>query len=367
MNGKNNGRTWIIALAVTLATVLAALGAANLIHRMTAFGMGDYTALPVSNVKYIETVGDSVVVYDGSMLNRYSSRGESLWKDDGVLVGANYTVDTNKYGIVLWKGNSFSVMRLSDHQNMYSNNLEGDIISAQLGSKYLAVLYGEDDNCKARITDMDGRVQDEISFESQVVVDYGFFSDGSLFWVMAMDTSGTVPTCTVTTYRLSRRSMLGSITDGEQVIYHAQFESDSICLVGEEYIKRYDEIGNEKTDERMLVYGWYLMNSDEAAADSMMVFVPEVQATNTPLVSDVRLIRGSEDNIIRMPFAAHSLFAKGDTLYGFSNAAVMVGHLTNDTVTSYQLPVPATDVAGVTDDEVAVIYSNNMYYLVALK
>ena len=58
---------------------------------------------------------------------------------------------------------------------------------------------------------MDGRVQDEITFESQVVVDYGFFSDGSLFWVMAMDTSGTVPTCTVTTYRRSRRSMLGSI------------------------------------------------------------------------------------------------------------------------------------------------------------
>lgn len=367
MNGNNHGRTWIIALAVTLVSVLAALGAAKLIHNLTAFGMGSYTALPVSNVRYIETVDDSVVVYDGSTLQRFSSRGESLWGDEGVLVGANYTVDTNDYGIVMWKGNSFSVMRLSDHQNVSSNNLEGDIISAKLGSKYLAVLYGEDDNCKARITDMDGRVQDEIAFESQVVVDYGFFSDGTLFWVMAMDTSGTVPTCTVTTYRLSRRSMLGSIADGEQVIYHAQFESDNICLVGEEYIKHYDEIGNEKVEERTLVYGWYLMDVADAAVNPMMVFVPETQATNSPLVSDVRLISGNVDNIIRMPFAAHSLYANGSTLYGFSDSAVMVGSLHSDVVEAYQLPVPAVDVAGVTDDGVAVIYSNNMYYLVALK
>ena len=98
-----------------------------------------------------------------------------------------------------------------------------------------------------------------------------------------------------------------------------------------------------------------------------MVFVPETQATNSPLVSDVRLISGSVDNIIRMPFAAHSLYANGSTLYGFSDSAVMVGSLASDEVKAYQLPVTASDVAGVTDDGVAVIYSNNMYYLVALK
>ena len=364
MNGKHRGKPWIIALAVTLCAVLAAYGVASLIHNMTAFKLGDYTALPISNVEYIESVGDSVVVYDGSTINRYSSHGEEMW-GDGVLVGANYTVDTNEHGIVLWKGNSFSVLRLSDHQNLYSNNLESDIISAKLGSKYLAVLYGEDDNCTARICDMDGRVQDEIVFESQVVVDYGFFSDGSLFWAMAMDTTGTVPTCTVTTYRLSRRSMLGSISDAEQVIYHAQFESDNICLVGEDYIKRYDEVGNEQKDARTLVYGWYLMEVADGA-NPMMVFVPDTQATNTPSISDVRMICGSQDRMIRMPFAAQSLFAKGKTLYGFSDAYVMIGSLDKADVSAYQLPVRVDDVAGVTDDRVAVIYSNNVYYLVAL-
>lgn len=365
MNKRLNGSPWIVTLAVTLAAVLVAYGVASLIHNMTAFSMGDFSVMPVSNVEYIETVGDSVVVYDGSTINRYSSHGDEMW-DGGVLVGANYTVDTNSHGIVLWKGNSFSVLRLSDHQNLYSNNLDSDIISAKLGSKYLAVLYGEDDNCKARICDMDGRVQDEITFESQVVVDYGFFSDGSLFWVMAMDTSGTVPTCTVTTYRLSRRSMLGSIADGEQVVYHAQFENDNICLVGEEYIKRYDEVGNEQPDRRTLVYGWYLMDVADSSASPMMVFVPDTQATNTPTISDVRLISGATDNIVRMPFACRRLFAKGERLYGFSDTYVMTGSLHSDAVKAYQLPITVEDVIGITDDHVAVIYSNNMYYLVAL-
>lgn len=365
MNGKSNGNAWIVALAVTLCAVLAAYGVASLIHSRNAFDLGNYTALPVSNVEYIETVGDSVVVYDGSTINRYSSHGEAMW-GEGVLVGANYTVNTNEHGIVLYKGNSFSVLRLSDHQNLYSNNLESDIISAKLGSRYLAVLYGEDDNCIARICDMDGRVQDEITFESQVVVDYGFFSDGSLFWVMAMDTSGTVPTCTVTTYRLSRRSMLGSISDAEQVIYHAQFEDDNICLVGEDYIKHYDDVGNEKSDARTLVYGWYLMDVAESSGSAMMVFVPESQATNTPSISDVRLVSGAADNIVRMPFAAKILLAKGNILYGFSDTYVMIGSLSADRVKAYQLPVSVDEVAGVTDDQVAVIYSNNVYYLVAL-
>lgn len=365
MNGKNYGRTWIVALAVTLCAVLLSYGAASLIHNLTDFHMGDFSVLPVTNVESIETIGDSVVVYDGSTLNRFSSHGDPMW-DDGVIIGPNCTVDVNDHGVVMWKDNSFTVLRLSDHQNLYSNNLDADIISAKLGSKYLAVLYGNDDNCKARICDMDGRVQDEITFESQVVVDYGFFSDGALFWVMAMDTSGTVPTCTITTYRLSRRSMLGSIADGEQVIYHAQFESDNICVVGDEYIKRYDDVGNEKTAERTLVYGWYLMDVDDRMSAPMMVFVPETQATNTPSISDVRLISGDIDNIIRMPFAAGSLFAKGEALYGFSESNVMVGNLHSKEVRAYQLPMTAEDVAGVTDDNVAVIYSNNMYYLVAL-
>ena len=365
MNERNTGRTWIVTLAVTLAAVLAAFGIARLIHSFNSFRMGDFTTLPVSNVEYVQTVDESVVVYDGSTLNRFSSRGDSMW-GDGVIIGQNYSVNANDHGVVLWKGNSFSVLRLSDHQNMYSNNLDADIVSARLGSKYLAVLYGEDDNCKARICDMDGRVQDEISFESQVIVDFGFFSDGSLLWVMSMDTTGTVPTCTVTTYRLSRKSMMGSISDGEQVIYHAQFEADNICLVGEEYIKRYDEVGNEMSDKRTLVYGWFLMDVSDGEKP-MMVFVPDTQASNTPTISDVRLISGTQDQILRMPFPAHSVFAKGSTLYGFSGSNVMIGSIDSEVMTAYQLPMSVSDVAGVTDDNVAVIDSNNTYYLVALQ
>lgn len=365
MNRNNGKASWIVALAITLVAVLAAFGIARLAHGMTSSRVGSFTALPLNNVSYIETVGDSLVVYDGSALSRYDSRGGNMW-GESMPIGANYAVDANSHGIVLWKGNSFSVLGLSNHNNLYSGNVESDIISAKLGSRYLAVLYGADDNSIARITDVDGRVYDEIEFESQVVLDYGFFSDGSLFWAMSVDTSGTVPTCTVTTYRPSRKSMSGSISDGEQVVYHAQFEKDNICLVGEDYIKRYDYTGSEATELRTLVYGWYLMDMADSADDPLMVFAPTTQASGTPSVSDVRLIDGGTDVIVRMPFACRSLVVKGRRLYGFSDAYVMVVGAGETRARAYAMPMSVDSVVGVTDDHVAAVCSNGLYYLVTL-
>lgn len=365
MNRKNGRNSWIVALAITLAAVLAASGIALLAHNLTASHAGDFTPLPLSSVSYIETVGNSVVVYDGSALSRYSSKGGDMWGET-MPIGANYSMEANAYGIVLWKSNSFSVLGLANHDNLYSGNVESNILSARLGSRYLAVLYGEDDDSIARITDVDGHVYDEIEFESQVVLDYGFFSDGSLFWAMSVDTSGTVPTCTVTTYRPSRKSMSGSISDAEQVIYHAQFESDNICLVGEDYIKRYDYTGSENESLRTLVYGWYLMGTASGTKDPLMVFAPTTQVTNTPSVSDVRLINGSMDTLIRMPFACRSLILKGSRLYGFSDSYVMMVDEGETQAAAYALPMTIDAVAGVTDDHVAVVSSNGIYYLVTL-
>ncbi len=365
MNRKNGKASWIVALAITLAAVLAAFGAARLARNLTASRVGAYAVLPLNNVSHVQTVGNSVIVYDGSSLSRYSSGGGDLWGET-LPIGANYSVDANSHGVVVWKGSSFSVYGLSNHDNLYSGNVEGDIISARLGSHYLAVLYGADDNSVVRITDVDGRLYDEIEFETQVVLDYGFFSDGSLFWAMSADTSGTVPTCSVTTYRPSRKSMSGSISDNEQVMYHAQFERDNICLVGEDYVKRYDYTGSEKTDQRTLVYGWYLMDTADTTDNPLMVFAPTGQASNTPSVSDVRLIDGDTDTIVRMPFACRSLAVKGNRLYGFSDSYMMVVTAGEPRAKAYALPMTVDSVVGVTDDHVAVVCSNGMYYLVTL-
>ena len=112
--------------------------------------------------------------------------------------------------------------------------------------------------------------------------------------------------------------------------------------------------------------GWFLMDVSDGEKP-MMVFVPDTHASNTPTISDVRLISGTQDQILRMPFPAHSVFAKGSTLYGFSGSNVMIGSIDSEVLTAYQLPMSVSDVAGVTDDNVAVIDSNNTYYLVALQ
>lgn len=41
-------------------------------------------------------------------------------------------------------------------------------------------------------------------------------------------------------------------------------------------------------------------------------------------ISDVKLIQGSTERLLRMPFPCDAIFCRAGTLYGFSDSAVMI-------------------------------------------
>ena len=65
-------------------------------------------------------------------------------------------------------------------------------------------------------------------------------------------------------------------------------------------------------------YGWYMDAVDKRSDDPLMLFVPNQQVEGTIAISDVRMIRGASEYIVRLPVVCSVLQADGNTMYGFS-------------------------------------------------
>ena len=212
-----------------------------------------------------------------------------------------------------------------------------------------------------------GRRVNSITLTNQTVIEYGFFSNGTLLWVMSLDTSGTVPSCTVNTYRPGKE-MVGSIHDNEQMVYGVVFQSSYFCCAGDTFLKIYDYTGKENKARRRKVYGWYMAALDESVLDDpLMAFVPNAQFDADEGMQDVRLIRANLDQQVRMPYGCQSLIARNDRVYGFSTAGyVSIATQGSQNVIAYALPLTFDKVYGVTADNMAVLGNGNIVYILNL-
>ena len=125
-----------------------------------------------------------------------------------------------------------------------------------------SMLGTDETSAQLLIYELTGRQIDQVDLAGQIVMDFGFFSNGALLWVMTMDTSGSVPMSIITTYQPGRQT-LGSVREIEEVVYRTLFQASQLRAVGTTYIKTYDYAGSEITSERKLVYGWYMEAVEE--------------------------------------------------------------------------------------------------------
>ena len=366
MDTRRPGKTpWLIA--VFIAAIICALSVlgAFLVRQVTAEDVyGEYTAVTLTGNNGVQVSGDGFVYYNGSTLASVSSTGETLWT---YMVGANASFHAGDAGVAAWSGRTLTVIDRENADTIYSNpTMEAEVLSARTGEVFTAVLLAPEHDSTVVLIENGGREVDRIAFADQTVLDYGFFSAGELFWVMTLDTSGTVPTTAISIYRPGRM-IVGSITDAQQMMYQVMFQSSQVVCAGTTYLKVFDYTGQEIADKRVLTYGWYLAAVEQSSDDPMMAFVPDAQYGAGSEMRDVRMLRSNLDQIVRMPYPCKALVAKGDRVYGFSDSGyVMVARAGVQKVDAYTLDVAGGTVYGVTDDRVAVIVSGNTAYLVNL-
>ena len=356
--------SWGAALLIVILVTALAFGGARLFtHLRSDAAFGSYTVKDLPNNLALQTAGNGFVTYDGSSLSRMDSKGDTVWS---YMVGANTQFDARTSGVAAWSGEMLTLIDWEKGTTLCSSPMNSEVISARLGLKYAAVLLGPEHDSTIVLMEPGGREVDRIALAGETVLDYGFFSDDSLFWVMSLDTSGTVPTCEISTYKPGKM-IVGSITDNEQLMYQVMFQSSQVCTAGVTHLKVYDYTGTEDESKRRLVYGWYLVSADNDSDDPMMAYVVSSQYDADGSMQDVRMIRSDVDQIVRMPFGCKALVAKGDRVYGFSKEGhIMVAQAGQQKVNAYPVNVPMERIYGVTEDGVAVIGYGTQVYLVNL-
>lgn len=353
---------WLAALL--LAACVTALGilAGRALSSKPGASLNTAIQLPCTGEKKIEILGDGVAYSDGSTLHALGSGGSQIWS---CAVGVDMDFSVSDGGVAAWSQDKLYLLGAGNGSLYYSGSLGTDILSAKLGDTYAAVLTGEENDATLLVLEKGGRQVDSISVAPEIVMDYGFFNGGSILWVMTLNTEGTTPLSTISTYRPGR-TMAGSVTDSQQTVYRVFFQSQNICAVGTTYGRFYDYNGNELEDRRQLVYGWYLTAVGGSEESPLMAFAPIDQTNVSMRISDVRLIRGSSDRVVRMPFPCTALCARGSTVYGVSGRYVITLDAEDPMPVARELPVEADRLVGVTGNRSLVVVSGGQVFMIGL-
>ena len=355
---------WAIALLIVVFVCVLSLIAGRIISGATDRSSYDYKAVQLASNLGLEVVDDGFVYYDGSYIGAVTTEGRIKWS---YLIGRNADFNANAHGVAAWSEQSLTLIENKTGTPSFSGAMETDVLSARIGERYTAVLLGPEYNSTIVLMEPGGRRVNSITLTNQTVIEYGFFSNGSLLWVMSLDTSGTVPSCTVNTYRPGKE-MVGSIHDNEQVMYGVVFQSSYFCCAGDTFLKVYDYTGKEDKARRKKVYGWYLAALDESVQDDpLMAFVPNAQYDSTEGMQDVRMLRSNLDQQVRMPYGCQSLIARNNRVYGFSTQGfVSIATQGAQSVGAYALPIMFDRVYGVTANNMAILGNGNIIYILNL-
>lgn len=362
---KTARNPWVIVLLIVAIACAIAYGCAALGTRIfNDDSFGATKAIDIANLQDLQATADGFVYYDGSTVSSINSSGDVRWS---YLVGAEAGFSATDYGVATWVDRTITLIDGKSGSTSFNGNMDAPVLSAYVGDKYAAVLTGEEEaNSTIVLMENGGKQVSQIVLEDVFAVDYGFFSNGTLLWVMVCDSNGTVPTCNIQTYRPGKE-IVGSIHDNEQLAYAVMFQSNQVLVAGDTYLRTYDYTGMENKAARKLVYGWYLTDCDESSTDPLMAFVNDAQYSGQSAIQDVRLVRSNLDRVVRLPFGCMDVVTVGNTIYGFSSDGHLLMMSTEDsTAQSYQMNMRIDTVYGVTRDGVAILGYGGTIYLVDL-
>lgn len=351
-------------ILLTVLVVLIALGIALIASHSGNIPLKSAVRLNTTNNGNVQTIGDYVYYLEAGSLHCVTSSGKFEW-NVGVDSGSDFSV-TNQ-GIAVWSGSRLRIIDKDTGGTMGSVTAQSDIISAVVGDRYAAMVLAPEHSSTVVLTDLYGNIVDTLTeLDGLTVIDCGFFEGRELFWLMTLDSTGSLPTCKISTYKPGKRET-GAITDMEQVIYQVMFRSSYICAVGTDYMRVYDYTGVEKEDQRVTVYGWYLEAIDSTTTDDpLMLFVPNSQSAQDIAIKDIRCIKGNEEFMMHLPEACSRLICRGNTVYGFSGSHLVIGNYKSTQQNVYELPMAVDEVIGITNNYVAVVTGGSFIYMIKL-
>ena len=289
-------RNWAILIAVVVAVFVAL----RLLQSVGTTREITVTQLPCYATQSITPFGQDVLYYDGASIHCLSGSGGIRWS---YPVGGSASFIVSDTHLVIWQGSQLYIVDKNGNPT-YNESLAAEIQFARVGSRYVAVIIGEDTAPELLVKDLTGAQVDEESdaFQTLLMLDCGFYGDdGQYLWTLAIDVFGTKANTILNTFQVGKMNT-GEVSLGDSITYKVLFENNKLRVFNTRQLYTYDYKLVQDTNATMLVYGWKLIDDYiPAKGDARLLMAPTAQTNTGSAISELRLLSGSLDRRYTLP------------------------------------------------------------------
>ncbi|MCQ2453529.1 MAG: DUF5711 family protein [Clostridia bacterium] len=357
-------RTPMAALIIVLAAVFIVLMVYLVSQYMGSSKIKTYSLRCQVN-QNVTVFGDRVLYYSNGTLFCLTSSGAEVWS---VSIGNGAQFDAGSRYISVWSGRQLQILDRNGHATY--NNMLGDTIQfARTGEKYVAVVTGDNISPTLTIIDVNGSVIDTESnnYEDVMLLDCGFFGDGSYIWTTSLDVYGTVPQSSLITYRAGQMNT-GSANLGQRLPYSVVYCGSTLNVIDTRELRQFDYHGTENPAGAATVYGWQLVSSLTNGSSAYLLFTPVQQVENGSGFTELRLLKGTNDTRYTLPSECVGAALYKNKVYAFSASGIYRADISDNRFTGLDIPVNGNVTAflGITSNGCALLASGASVYAVVL-
>ncbi len=361
---KRQIRSWIIVVAVALLVILG----------IRFFG-GDSkreigaVKLPCYAEQEVTPFGDGILYYDGASIHCLSSTGTIRWS---FAIGPGATFRAGKTHLAVWSGSQLFFIDQNGYST-YNETMEADVQFARVGTRYVAVVVGEDTEPKLLVKSLDGAQVDveAEAFSGKMLLDTGFYGEqGQYLWTLSLDVYGTAANTVLNTFEVGKMNS-GEVSLGKNITYKVLYENAKLRVFTTQQMYTYDYKCVQDTNATMLVYGWKLIDAEiPARGQAKMLLAPTSQTSTAQEITELRVIEGASDKRYTLPDKCVGASVFNGNIYAFSPRYLFRADVSSQRFFSYALPVPEnvdiTAFYGVTSDGRALLAAGDTVYSLSL-
>ena len=274
----------------------------------------------------------------------------------------------------LYSGSNVQILGVSE-----TIDAGGAVLAMRCGATHTAVMRQDASGAVAVLVyDEAGAFIDMIDQGRELLLDCGLreTSTGDVLWTLMLDSSGSVPVNTITTYTYEvdgggtpRASMSGVITVQGQLVERVVFTQKSIFIAGTSHLIRCDA-GVSGEAYRLLTYGYRLADYSTAGANPLFVYAAREEEGTA---SRVKLYGAAEGDIalatareVYLPEGTLSFFAAGGKLYAVTRDALYAFGAAGEALASYPLGFACTGAEKL-DEKRVLVTTEGASRLISLK
>ena len=351
----------VIALVVVLTVFISGLSSSG--------GSIRATSLPCYSHQDVTVFQDGVLYYDGASIHFVNAGGGIEWS---YPVGAGASFSVSDTHMIVWAGAQLSIVD-AQGKSTFNRAMESSIQFARIGSRYAAIITGDELSPTLYVKDIQGA---QVDFETNLydgmyIFDCGFYGNSDEYlWTLSYDFYNPSVTTIMHTYQVGQMNT-GAVNIGEHLPSKVIYVNNLLNVFTTQQLYTYDYRGVQQTDGTMLVYGWqYLDHYVPSRGAANILLVPTKQITDTGSVTELRVLSSTLDRRYALPSACVGAAIDNNRLFAIAPDYMYSGNVSSQRFYAHAIPLPdgrkVTGFVGLTNNGYAIVTSNTEVYSVSL-